>query len=42
MFLIIINFENSYAASYICENRDNFFPRFFEEQKIQKNSIYLL
>ncbi len=41
MFMIIICIENSCAASYICENRDHFFPRFFE-QKIQKNSIYLL
>ncbi len=32
-FLIIINFENSSGDSYFCE--------FFDESKVQKNSIYL-
>ncbi len=31
-FLIISNAENSYAASYFCENRDAFyFSEFFDE-----------
>ncbi len=35
-FLIIINVENSHAASYFCGNRDAFY--FY---KVQNNSIYL-
>jgi len=38
-FMIIINVENS---SYFCGNSHTFyFSGFFDEWKVQKNSIYL-
>ncbi len=44
-FLIIINVENCCAASYFCGNCDAFyfwgFDMNIDEQKVQKNSIYL-
>ncbi len=41
-FLIIINVENSRAAQYFSGNHDTFyFSGFFDELKVQKNSIYL-
>ncbi len=41
-FLIIINVENTCAASYFGGNHDAFyFSRFTDEKKYQKNSIDL-
>ncbi len=37
-FLIFINAENNCSALYFGENRDR--SGFFDEQKLQKNSIY--